>query len=657
MTRNPLTLCTLAFVATILLLAGFALGVAPQPAYAASFVVDTTSDADLTACTAAPGDCSLRGAINNANGLAGTDTITFDIPSTEPSCTSANVCTISLGSTLPAIIAGIDGVTIDGSANGGTIVLDGNGYHILDVNTGTATTFIGFTIRGGTTASASAVDGAIQNSGALYLSDMTISDNLATGVGNTGLLDITNSRFLNNFSQLGDSGGAAISNRGTLRINQTTFEANVSHGANGGAIRHTLGSLSINDSTFSNNYVTEAFGGVIYSEAPGTITNSAFNGNYATSGGAIINNGGDLNVINSTFYDNRAVGGDIFYGGPAWGGAAIHNNAGTLNVTNSTFAFNIADTSKFATGTIEHTAFTNSLTLKNTLLVNNTGGNCYNPYSLTTLNADGTNFVDDATCDAATQKTSAEINLGPLANNGGSTQTMALLPGSVAIDAGDDANCPTTDQRGMARQDGDNDAIPNCDIGAYEAGSMICGAWNTPPPFTFTFPDQSGVQLHFEEQAEYSANCMYVEEVPASHPSATGTAEGDNLKSGVYWRLAAYDGDRAYGVEPPVFTVTLTLPHDNLTNAQVCKYPGTQAGSGWDCFTPSSTTPSWVTLDGVTSFSEWAVGDDVGPTAVELNRLTAQGTATGWLLPMATLAVLALATLLGGGWLVWRKQS
>jgi len=48
-------------------------------------------------------------------------------------------------------------------------------------------------------------------------------------------------------------------------------------------------------------------------------------------------------------------------------------------------------------------------------------------------------------------------------DNGGSTQTMALLPGSPAIDAGNNANCPVADQRGVTRPQGDG-----CDIGAYE---------------------------------------------------------------------------------------------------------------------------------------------------------------------------------------------
>ena len=60
-------------------------------------------------------------------------------------------------------------------------------------------------------------------------------------------------------------------------------------------------------------------------------------------------------------------------------------------------------------------------------------------------------------------------NLGPLQNNGGSTQTMALKVGSLAIEAGDNSLLPPTDQRGLPRlKYGDFDVVAIVDIGAFE---------------------------------------------------------------------------------------------------------------------------------------------------------------------------------------------
>jgi transposase-like protein len=100
------------------------------------------------------------------------------------------------------------------------------------------------------------------------------------------------------------------------------------------------------------------------------------------------------------------------------------------------------------------------------LVADNSAGNCSG--SISSL---GHNLTDDGTC-AFTEPTDlivADAMLGPLQDNGGSTETHDLLPGSVsipgspAIDAGDNVNCPATDQRGVARPQG-----AACDIGAVE---------------------------------------------------------------------------------------------------------------------------------------------------------------------------------------------
>jgi len=103
--------------------------------------------------------------------------------------------------------------------------------------------------------------------------------------------------------------------------------------------------------------------------------------------------------------------------------------------------------------------------LENTIIAGSTGGDC--SISQGTIGTNSHNLIQDGTCSPLL---SGNPMLGPLQNNGGATLTMALLPGSPAIDAGDDAvlGSPlflTTDQRGtgFSRLSG-----PHVDIGAFE---------------------------------------------------------------------------------------------------------------------------------------------------------------------------------------------
>ena len=116
----------------------------------------------------------------------------------------------------------------------------------------------------------------------------------------------------------------------------------------------------------------------------------------------------------------------------------------------------------------------------------------------------GHNLDSDNTCGfdpANGSLPSTDPLLGPLQDNGGPTLTHALLPGSPAIDAGEDAQCPATDQRGVYRpQDGDENGWATCDIGAFE----VEGPWAPPSSAMLTGPTSGflGVPYPFTATVE-----------------------------------------------------------------------------------------------------------------------------------------------------------
>ena len=242
----------------------------------------------------------------------------------------------------------------------------------------------------------------------------------------------------NGNSSFSDGGG--LRNSGVLTVTNSTFYNKTS--PDGGGLRNS-GTLSLINSTFYSNTAADVGGGLL-NYGTLSLINSTFYSNTAGSGGGL-SNGGTLTITNSTFYTNTA----------AISGGGLQND-GTLTVTNSTFYSNTATSS----GNGIHNTIGTTL-LRNTLVADSpVHGDCANASG--TFTADKYNLATSA-CANATVTDTAHLKLGPLANNGGNTLTIALLAGSAAIDAGNDAVCPGTDQRGVARPQG-----KHCDVGAYE---------------------------------------------------------------------------------------------------------------------------------------------------------------------------------------------
>lgn len=303
--------------------------------------------------------------------------------------------------------------------------------------------------------------GAIRNSGALTISNSDFSANSAINEagaiyhGGSGPLNVTNSRFTDNtaMSTVGVGGGALFVGPSTI----VTVTASVFSGNNaafaGGAVGNYGGTLTVVNSTFSGNH-SDKDGAAIYNAGTGTLSvmGTTFSGNTASnSGGGIYDEQGVVNVTNSTFWNNTVNNSS----GTDGGGGAISAHTGTYTVTNSSLVYNHAA----AKGGSLY-SYT-EVTLRNTLVAHSTPTNCFGGIA----NLGGNLSFPDTSCPGL----NADPKTGPLANNGGLTWTIALGPGSAAIDRGVNVFCPPTDQRGVARpQDGDKNGSVICDIGAFE---------------------------------------------------------------------------------------------------------------------------------------------------------------------------------------------
>jgi hypothetical protein len=429
------------------------------------------------------GPGSLRQAILDANVTPGDDTIPFRVTGT-----------IQLAGALPSLSSNID---MQGpGASSLTVRRDSGGnYRIFTVTTGAVVSLSGLAIANGFVQDESAVvyGGGILNRGTLTIASATLADNVVQsggfgggiavggGVYNapTGTLTVHNSTITRNVARIvnavcGFGGclvgaeGAGISNDGTATVSNSVLVQNVAivfdefdpdgvfeEGGEGGGITNGFeadATLTITASTISRNQGT----GIFHWSGSMTITASTIAENQGAFAGGIANfsfSGDLLTIRNSTISGNRATNPFLGAGGIA--------NLSTVHLLNSTVANN--------TGTGEAAnQISNELgdefRIRNTIIA----GDGSRPNILDELTSLGHNLNSDGTgnLNGPGDRLNTDPRLGPLQDNGGPTWTHALLPGSPALDAGDNTDAPTTDQRGLGFARVANGAI---DSGAFEA--------------------------------------------------------------------------------------------------------------------------------------------------------------------------------------------
>lgn len=230
-----------------------------------------------------------------------------------------------------------------------------------------------------------------------------------------------------------------------LELSSVTVRNGKVTGASGGGI-NSDGTVTLTDAVVTGNESTDGAG--IASAGPLTLTRSLVSRNVASGRGGGIEATG-LSLVNSTVSGNRSNG----------SGAGIWNHGGSLSVLSSTITGNDGGPSGGRGFDLEGSI----AAVANSIISGNPRGDC-RAVAGSSIGSQGGNLAGGASCGFGP----AVDPLGPLADNGGGTNTHALLTGSPAIDAGGTGlDCPGTDQRGVPRPQGQD-----CDSGAFEAAPV-----------------------------------------------------------------------------------------------------------------------------------------------------------------------------------------
>ena len=443
-------------VSAALIAAG--LGFTCAPLHAATITVTTSGDAGAGAtCTFRQAIVSVNtatvagtGCVNSGGAFGTADTVNFQAALASPITVLSEVVATR------------------------SMQISGPGAALLTLSGGGATRMLRFRpAAAGMTLGISALTFASGNGGgggAFYIqpsgaTNVTIADSVFTG--NTAAF----------------SGGALYTRNlgaaGTLLIQRSVFSGNTAAGR-GGALylsSSQAGTITIQDSTISGNSVANQGGGIF--QGTGTLIverTTIANNSAANDGGGIErpNIGGITTIRNSTITGNTVTGAVV----AGRGGGGLRLNGNTSTIDNTTIANNSAPNNEGGNIELQNAG---TLTMRSTIVSGGTDSSgardIFVQSGVTTFTVSNSlvqNPGNSGITVAGANLIGVNPLLGPLASNGGPTQTMALLAGSPAINTGSNPNALTTDQRGAG--------FPRvvglaADIGAFEvqAAAAIAG--------------------------------------------------------------------------------------------------------------------------------------------------------------------------------------
>ncbi|MBV9492607.1 MAG: DUF11 domain-containing protein [Acidobacteria bacterium] len=590
-----------------------AAGTAAGTASAATITVNSTADTVAT-----DAQCTLREAIANANADSettggdcvagsGADTIQFSLPN--PSTITLGGSQLSISDSLTINGPGVAALTISGNNasrvfyvgnnsqaltvtisalsmpqgadTGGSAILDKGEALTLDTVTITGNTGNAIVVQpgGSISLSHSTVTGTITGRGmfanhptTVTITDTTVSNNNTASKGGgiflyrvSGQTTIDQSTFSGNVSGSRGGGMALYNMEGPVMITNTQVTGNTS--ANRGAgifLYKPLDDVTIADTVISGNTASNRGGGLFfYKQTVGktlTIRNSTISGNQANGG---LGDGGGIffyKQAGATILENSTISGNT---SGARGGAIYDHNilGGTLTIRNSTINGNTAAVD----GGNLHLASFPSVTITSSIVANGTAPS--SPDLLTAASNVTANYslienTSGATFGGANNITGVDPQLGPLANNGGPTQTHVPAATSPVINAGDPAFTPppATDQRGQARV-----ANGRIDIGSVESIGGVIGFSSA----TYSIAENGGsVTVTLTRTGADPATVNYATSngsatSPADYSATSGTASFAAGATSTTFSVTINDDAIYEGNE--TFNLTLSSPSPNAS--------------------------------------------------------------------------------------------